>query len=376
MAGKVLSLSQRRVADLVAYCVNYEFEDTFVALTDASRIDTTNFQSLELSRRAYKLVRFASGSAKLACLLAPPARGSTNLQTDYEFFFPQFNQTYELYSLATIPNWRKRCRRAACFIMEIWSDMLPGYLIELLAEFDHIFLGCRNSVKDVSRLTGRPCTYLPLAVDALRFAPTSPDQVRPIDVSYIGRRSQVTHEALMAHAARQKLFYYYDTVAASGTDRVNRSFHVDNPGDHRQLLATMLKNSRYFFANRSYVNRPEFTAGRDEISPRFYEGAASGTVMIGVAPQTSDFENQFDWPDAVIHVPFDSPDIGSILRELDSNPERLRTIRHNNVRNTALRHDWLHRIQTVFDTMDLPYTEKMRVRARQLDKIVSSVPAL
>jgi hypothetical protein len=33
--GKVLLLSQRRIADLVAYCLAYEFEDVFAAVTDA-----------------------------------------------------------------------------------------------------------------------------------------------------------------------------------------------------------------------------------------------------------------------------------------------------------------------------------------------------
>jgi hypothetical protein len=258
--------------------------------------------------------------------------------------------------------------------MEIWSDMLPGYLVELLSDFDHIFISCRNSVEDVARMTGRPCTFLPLAADVLRFAPSSVDDARPIDVSYIGRRSQVTHRALVEHASRQKFFYFYDTVAASGSDMSNRTFRVDQPEEHRLLLASLLKRSRYFVANRSYVNRPEFTAGREEISPRFFEGAASGAVMIGVPPRSPDFQTLFNWPDAVIPVPFDSPDIGRIIVELDSDPERLRTIRQNNVRNAAMKHDWLHRIQVVFDALDLPYTEKMRTRARRLEQIANCVP--
>ena len=62
MHGKVLLLSQRRISDLVAFCLAYEFEDTLQAVTDAQRIDATDFASLEFSRRAYKLMRLASGS--------------------------------------------------------------------------------------------------------------------------------------------------------------------------------------------------------------------------------------------------------------------------------------------------------------------------
>ena len=373
MDGEVLLLSQRRIADLVAYCVAYEFEDTFAAVTGAGRIDATDLPALEFSRRAYKLVRLASGSPRLARQLAPWPRSKVVLEHDFELFFPVFSHTYELYSLATIPNWRQRCRKAACFITEVWSDQLPEYLLELLSAFDHVFLGHRHSVQDVARITGRPCTYLPLAADVPRFAPASLDQPRPIDVCNIGRRSPVTHQALLDEAERQQSFYYYDTVAASGADLKQRTFRVDSPHEHRGMLATMLKHSRYYIANRGHVNKPEFTAGREEISARFYEGAAAGTVMIGEAPRTDAFNRQFDWPDAVIHVPFDSPDIGRILADLNGDPERLRAVRRNNVREAALRHDWLHRIQVVVDALGLAPTEEMQARAQRLDQIASRV---
>jgi hypothetical protein len=319
------------------------------------------------------MVRLASGSPGLARSLAPAPHSKVVLDCDFDLFFPIFSHPYELFALATIPNWRQRCRKAACFINESWSDTLPEYLLELLAAFDHVFLGCNNSVKDVARITGRPCTYLPLAVDVLHFSPAMPHQPRPIYVCNIGRRSQVTHEALIKEAERQQSFYYYDTVAASGSDLKDRTFHVHDPREHRSLLATLLKHSRFFIAHRSYVNRPEFTAGRYEISARFYEGAAAGTVMIGEAPPTEEFKRQFDWPDAVIHVPFDSPDINRILADLNSDPERLQAVRRNNIRQAALRHDWLYRIQGVFDSLGLAPTDEMQARARRLGDIASQI---
>jgi Glycosyl transferases group 1 len=369
--NSVLLLSERRTADFVAFCVAYEFEDTLAAVTDAQRIDVTDLPALQFSRRAYKLARLASGSPRLARQLAPSPREKVVLESDFELFFPIFNFSYELYSLAMIPNWRKRCRKAACFITEVRPDQLPEYLFELLSDFDHVFVGSRTCVEDVARITGRPCTYLPLAVDVPRFRPVSPDQPRPIDVCNIGRRSLVTHRALLDDAERRQAFYYYDTVAASGADLKQRTFHVECPHEHRRMLATLLKHSRYYIANRSYVNKPEFTTGGDEISARFYEGAAAGTVMIGEAPRCEEFKQQFDWPDAVTHLPFDSPDIDRVLAELNSDPERLRAVRRNNVREAARRHDWLHRIRVMFDTLGLATTEKMQARAQLLDEIAS-----
>jgi hypothetical protein len=373
--GKVLLLSQRRIADLVAFCLAYEFEDVLATVTDAERIDATEFSNLEFCRRIYKHLRLASGSPMFARRFAPYPRNKVVLQRDFELFFPVFSHAFELYSLATVPNWRERCRKAACFITEVWVGLLPEYLLELLSEFDHIFVGLRHCVRDVARITGRPCSYLPLATDVVRFAPAAVDQSRPIDVCNIGRRSPVTHQALMGEAERRGYFYYYDTVAASGSNLKQRTFRVDSPHEHRIMLATILKHSRYFIANRSFVNRPEFTAGRDEISPRFYEGAAAGTVMLGEEPRSDEFTRQFDWPDAVIHLPFDSPDIGRILADLNADTERLRAARRNNVREAALGHDWLHRIQVVFDTLGLPHTEKMQARAQLLEQIAARASA-
>src|SRR5262249_57349797 len=125
------------------------------------------------------------------------------LENDFQLFFPVFSHAFELYSLAMIPNWRQRCQKAACFITEVWSNNLPEYLLELLSGFDHIFLGLRHCVQDVERITGRSCTYLPLATDVLRFTPSSLDQPRPIEVCNIGRRSQVTHKALLEYAKQR-----------------------------------------------------------------------------------------------------------------------------------------------------------------------------
>jgi glycosyl transferase family 1 len=366
--GSVLVLSMRRLSDLVAYCLQYEFEDVVAEVTGADRVDAGGREALERSRRAYRLARAATGSPRVAraCMPRPP---TVPLERDYELFLPVFNHVHELFALAAVPGWRRRCRRAACFINEAWAHTLPGYLLELLAEFDHVFLGVRNCVDEVAAVTGRPCSYLPFAVDVLRFTPLPGGPSRVVDVCNIGRRSAATHDALLSLARERGLFYYYDTVAASGADRRQRTFRVDDAREHRLLLAGLLRRSRYFIANRGRVNEPEFTRGHDEISSRFYEGAAAGTVMLGEAPRTPEFERQFGWPDAVIPLPFDSPDVGRVLAALDEDPARLLRIRRDGARQAALRHDWVHRLRTVFDTLGLSPTEDMDARGRRLQAL-------
>ncbi|HUN72267.1 MAG TPA: glycosyltransferase [Steroidobacteraceae bacterium] len=370
--GQVLLLSMRGLAKLVAYCTIYEFEDVIAEVTRADRIDVSDERALEFSRRTYKLLRYATGSSAFARRTAAlPA--TVRLDRDYELFFPVFNHTHELYALRSVPDWRRRCRFAACFVSEVWAHLLPKYLLELLAQFDHVFVGMRHCVEDVARIVGRPCTYLPVAADVSQFSPGPQPPARTIDVCNIGRRSPVTHGALIELARARELCYYYDTFAGgAGKDRAQRTFMVHDHREHRLLLAQLLMRAKYYVANRSRVNQPQYTGANQEISYRFYEGIAAGAVLLGDPPDTDAFREQFDWPDAAIRVPFDCPEIGQVLADLERDPQRLSRIRAQNMAQAALRHDWVHRLGQVFRTFGLSATEGMRERQMRLDAIAQS----
>jgi hypothetical protein len=365
--GSVLQLSMRKVHDLVAYCGLYEFEDVVADVTAADRVELLDYEAVESARRAYKMGRVVTGSRRLAMALTPRLR-APRLTREYELFFPIFNDPFELFALAAIPDWRSRCRVAACFVCELWPHNLPEFLLELLSEFDYIFTGMQNPVAKVADIVGKPCAYLPLAVDVLRFAPPPAPSPRIIDVCYLGRRSQVTHEALLELVGQRRFFYYYDTVRASGHDNKQVTFRVRDPREHRLLLANVLQRSRYYVANRARINEPEIKEW-EEISSRFYEGIAAGAVLLGEGPRSPEFRRQFDWTDAVVPMPFDSPNAAEVLAALDANPLRLVAIQHENVRQAALRHDWVHRLNTVFETAAIPATPAMDARVKRLQEL-------
>ena len=77
--GNVLLLSMRRLEDLVAFCVPYEFEDVFAEVTGADRVDAGDREAMKFSRRVYKLARLATGSRRFARAIAPdlPVSGSS-----------------------------------------------------------------------------------------------------------------------------------------------------------------------------------------------------------------------------------------------------------------------------------------------------------
>ena len=375
--GSTLVLSMRRVANVVGYCAMYEFEDLICELLQADRAAPLSDEGLEFSRRLYKLTRRLTNSTKVASAVTPRL-GAMKLQRDYELFLPVFNHPHELFNLNAVQGWRDRCRFAAAYICEAWEARLPDYLLELLEPFDHIFLGVDGARDAVARMTGRPCTYLPMAVDALRFAPPPWASPRPIDVCGIGRRSDVTHAALLEFAKAEGRFYYYDTMRRAGGPRSGGAavtFGVIDAAEHRLLLANLLKRSRYFIANRAWADSPGLTRGKDEIACRFYEGAAAGAVMLGEPPDTDDFRSQFDWPDAVVRTPFSAPDIADTIHVLDRDPSRTESIRTRGVYNALLRHDWSHRLAELLKVTGLPPPAAMRVRGLQLQAVADAFRA-
>jgi hypothetical protein len=368
--GDVLLLSMRKISDLVAYSMTYEFEDVVADVAGGDRIDALESFALSYWRKAYKYLRLTSGSRRVAQIVTP-SPATVTLTRDYELFLPVFNGPHDVWVVNSISNWRQRCRLAACVITEAWLRDMPEYLLELLGQFDHIFLGMRNGMEVVAKVTGRPVHHLPMAADVVRFSPWPDPPVRCFDVCNVGRRSAITHAALVELARKRKISYYFDTFAGGvGKYRNQRTFRVENAAEHRLLLSTLLRRSRYYLASRSRINQPEYGgAGPEEMAVRFYEGTASGCVLLGEAPRCEEFHNQLDWPDAVIPMPFNAPDVARTLEEFDADPERIARIGRTNASNAARKNDWLHRVQLIFDTVGMPHTESMRARQAQLEHI-------
>jgi hypothetical protein len=370
--SRSLLLSMRRVSDLVGFCALYEFEDVVAEMLGADLGVFSQMHGLELSRTVYKYARYLTGSANIAELVRP-ALGSVTLQRNYDLFVPFFNHSHEIYALTGLKGWRERSGFAACYLGEAWETFLPRYQIELMRSFDHIFVGVRGSVDTIANICDRPCTYLPMGVDALKFCPYPLLPRRSIDVCGIGRRSSVTHHALLDHATKTGQFYYYDTISMRSSSGSQISFGVYSAQEHRLLFSNLLKRSRYFVANRAFADRPALTNGKEEIPARFYEGAAAGSILLGEPPHTADFKAQFGWTDSVVRTPFDAPLIGQVIAELDADPVRTEKVRRQNVINALLHHDWAYRLRKILEVAKLPPTAALLAREQALATLADKV---
>lgn len=358
---RVCIVTQRGFRNLVARCPDYEFEDIICEVDDVDLISPRPYPWFRNGiRYVHRLSRHVV--APLASL--NPGLRTLHLKRNYELFMAVCLETRDLLYLNAIKGWRERCKIAVCWLDEIWAGELHKFkgILKILSKFDYIFIGCLGSVSAVKKAIQKPCAYMPAGIDAFRFSPYPDPPVRSIDVYNMGRRSEVTHQALLEMARKKRIFYLYDTIHSG-------NMYALDYRQHRDMISNIMKRSRYLLTNIAKFDREFETHGQDEIGFRFFEGAAAGTVLIGNPPKNSAFEELFDWTDSIISAPFDVPEISEIISELDSQPERLEEIKINNVVNSILRHDWSYRWEEILEVVDMKPKEEIEERKNRLKKL-------
>jgi hypothetical protein len=363
--SRVLVVSQRSVRPVVSNAGGYEFEDVVRAIDDVDLlvIETEEPNRFPLEQKMLSRIRRHTGIDAHR----EPRRKEAKVTKPYDLFFMRIMSPTQLDILESVKGWQENCQTKVCWIEELWPNWIEhAKWLQPLRQFDHVFVLMRESPDPLSRAIGRPCSFMPPGVDALRFCPYPNPPSRSIDFYAMGRRSPITHRSLLAYAEQREDFtYLYDSARPTT--------FVEGPAEHRELLASLIKRSRFFLANRAKAGAAEQTKGAQAFGPRFFEGAAAGALLVGTPPECTEFGSYFDWPDALVPIEYGSERIGEVIDELDADPDRVRRARQANITNVLRRHDWAHRWQTVLAEVGLSPLQATRERETRLERRAQEV---
>lgn len=366
--ARIAVITERASFPALYRCNGFEFEDVIDAVDDVDLVYVRTAPRPERPLGERVLRRFGRmldlEISRVERIVRP------RIEREYDVIFIGVTGAMQLPKYAPyFAEWRDKARLLVCYLEELWSDWLRHEkLVEPLAAFDHVFIGCDGTVQELCSTIGKPVTYLTPAVDMDRFCPFPNPPRRTIDVRSMGRRSEKTHRALRRWSESTGATYLYDS----------RSFAVpilQRPLEHRDLTAEVLKRSRYFLVNPPKIDRPEDTSGQEEIGIRFYEGVGAGCVLLGQSPRCAAFRENFDWPDAVVEMPYDSEDAPELFRTLEADPSRVARIRSENVARSLERHDWVHRWMCALGELGLVPKEAALERCRRLAQRATEVRA-
>ena len=352
---RVLIFSLRNIFGKALFrCPHYEFEDLICEIDSAEllapKVDPSS-----------KRLRFATRLAFHAPITLNPGIEKISAKRHYDILFTICGYPQDLIMFDAASYLRESCTKSVCLLDELWVKEIASHrhFLRVLANFDVVMLYYSQTVQPLSEQIGRTCMFLPPGVNAILFCPYPNLPKRVIDVCSIGRRSETTHQKLLKMVRESDLFYLHDSISGEAI----------NWSEHRALLANVAKRSRYFIVNPGKIDEPEKRGNQIEVSNRYFEGAASGAVMIGERPDNEVFNRLFDWPEAVVELPYNSPDIDLIIGELDRDPERQGRIRQNGVVQALRRHDWVYRWETILKTVGLEPMQGLLERKKRLNDL-------
>jgi hypothetical protein len=358
---RVLIFSLRNIYGTAHFrCPHFEFEDIIC------EIDSADLLAPKLDPSSAR-ASFATRLGFHAPVALNPGIQRISPKKRYDILFTICGHPQDLIMFNAVSNLKDSCAISVCLLDELWVREIPlrRHFLRLLAKFDVVMLYYSQTVKPLSEAIGRRCVFMSPGVDAISFCPYPNPPKRVVDVLSIGRRSQITHQKLLKLVQQDGIFYLHDSIA--GIQNLNSK-------EHRALFANCAKRTRYFIVNPGLIDQPEKRGNQIEIGNRYFEGAASGAIMVGERPDNEYFPTLFDWPEAVTHLPYNSNEIDVVMRDLDRDPERQERIRRTGVSEALKRHDWAYRWERILETVGLqpmPKMQERKDRLRRLAEVVS-----
>jgi Glycosyl transferases group 1 len=344
----------------------YESQDVLLDIDDVDLIAPKPGRGCQM--RQYIQQRIVWHDFTRTCVATNLAFEPVRLTKEYDLFVAYFPLMRDLIQVPAVRGWKDYCRTSVCWIEEIYAVDIPKlkHWLPALSQFDHIVISYSGTLAAVANAIDRPCYSVPSGVDALRFSPYPCPPARVIDIYCMGRRSEELHRALLDFASKKSMFYVYDTFVTSDTK-------IHDHRQHREMLANIVKRSRYFIVSPAKVGSLKSTGNQIELGFRYYEGAAAGTIMMGQIPYCDTFDTLFNWPDAVVEIKPDGANIADVISSLESQPKRLIEISRRNAIEALLRHDWVYRWKKIFDIVGLEPTPQLEMRENRLKQLAEQV---
>lgn len=342
----------------------YEGQDVLLEIDETELIYLKPARAYQLRQSIHERMVWRDFTRTL--ILANMAFEPIVLTKEYDLFvayLPCFIASH-LIQIAAVRNWKDYCKTSICWIDEMYAVDIPKLKswLPALMQFDHIVVGYSGTVSELAETLKRTCHCVPTGVDAIRFSPFPRPPDRVIDIYNMGRRSEGLHRALLELAAKNNMFYVYDTFETSMAK-------ISDYKQHREMLANVMKRSRCLLVSPAKAGSPEATKNQIELGLRYYEGAAAGAVMLGQTPHCATFNTMFDWHDAVVEIRPDGSNAAEVISSLAGQPGRILEISRRNAIEALLRHDWVYRWNQILKIVGMEPTPQLENRENRLKRL-------
>jgi len=207
------------------------------------------------------------------------------------------------YSLDLFQGWDQHVGLKVLYLFDTFESLSP--LIRKIVDdvdWDILITSFHGAIPFLEEVTQKKWYAIPQGVKLDRFSPIS-DAERLINFSAYGRREPKVHASVRKHCADRQKYYDY-SMTTSLQPQIE-------PQESYSQYVWHLAHSVFTFCWSVESTSPGRATTFSPITCRWFEAAASGTVMLGEPPSDPVFEQLFG-KDSVIqidrHVSFDELD--------------------------------------------------------------------
>jgi hypothetical protein len=305
----------------VEYGILRDFEDEIVRITGAERVEgpvrklPTPFNNrLQHGTRYASLRRFV-----------PKKRHHIEADVLWVVLMGPENFTLDLFD-----TWDEGVGTKILYIFDTFECHLSSIQRVLKsAHWDFTFTSFEGAKAYLEQHTDRAWHLVRQGVKLDRFKPSQKED-RAIDFCSYGRQLTSVHESIKRYCATNGKYYDFNTTVPILDASVS-------PQDSYRKYAWHLSHSWFNFCWPITLTHPGKVRTFSPISPRYFEAAASGNVMLGCTPGESGFNDLFG-RDAVIDIDYRRDDLMDIWESLYR--DRNKYLDAALERRSALAHKW------------------------------------
>jgi hypothetical protein len=334
-------LLSRRNPPFAGWVAIDEFEDLFLRITGG-----------QILCAEHRSIRTAIGRME-SRLIGPFLRFAE--QAGGELLLVVAREPSDLRMIYALPNARKRFRKIAGYVID-------SYFAESFERsarhYDHVFSTTEEGAELLRSRYGVSSSVLRQGFDCLRWANAEAD--RSIDVIGFGRQPDSYHRSFQAafHTSESKVLYLHSPI---GT-RMGADIYTERP-----MMLKLLQRSKISLAFHMLIDpvgqRPR-AAGF--VTSRWLESMGAGCLIVGKRPPGAMAQDMFSWPDALIDVPDDPSRAVEFILSLLSEPDFITETRSRNVIEMCRRHDWRYRIRAIYQQLQLPLPDSLKLELQTL----------
>ena len=246
--------------------------------------------------------------------------------------------------------------RRANFIIDAWKPVVSKIgMAATIERLDPCFIAYLEATTELKRRfpLGK-FVWLPHAGNTDIFYPRK--EGKPNFAFYMGRRHEPLHQALLKYCEERQLRYLYSDKFLFGEE-----------------LGRAASSAKYFVVTPREVIDPKTKIAFSPLSPRYFEGLAAGTRLLGALPESGEY-NALLPTDALCEVSLDGSDLAE---RLDQDRQNLDNQRAVDAATTLVRkhHSWRRRGQQIYDFLERggPLDLHLMPRARKSADIAAAL---